>query len=98
MMELKSFNIKSLFKVGVAIYLTVMVFVGIIGGIFMLYNIITNFSLGALSAAGAAILVYIILTIAYSLVAGIIFAVVGFIYNKLAEKIGGIKLELEKIN
>lgn len=97
MMEIKSFNVKSLFKLGFTFYLLLMLVVGLLGLLFLLFNLVTNFSLGNLGAAGGAILIYLLMSLVYGLVAALILGVSGFVYNKLAKKFGGVKLEIEKI-
>lgn len=98
MMEIKSVDLKSLLKIGFVFYLLLMLVVGVIGLFFLLFNLVTNFSPAALGAVGGAVLVYLLMSLVYALVAALIFGLSGLIYNKLAERFGGVKVELEKLD
>lgn len=95
MKEIKSFSLKSLFKLGFFFYLVVMLVVGAVGLVVMVTGLVTNFSTSALTGALGAVVIYLVLTVVYSLLAAVVLALSGFLYNKVAEKFGGIKVEME---
>lgn len=95
MKELKSFDIKSLFKLGFFFYLAVMLVVGFVGLLFLIFNLVTNFSMTNLTASLGAIVVYVLVALFYGLMAALALGLSGFVYNKLAQKFGGVKLNLE---
>ncbi len=97
MVEVKTFNPKSLFKVGFVFYLAVMLLVGVAGLVALLYSLVTGFSTTALAAAGGAAVIYLITALFYALAAACFMAVSGLVYNKIAKKFGGIKVEVEEI-
>ncbi|MCL5675896.1 MAG: hypothetical protein M1120_02085 [Patescibacteria group bacterium] len=94
MTEVKSVHLKSLFKIGFFFYLVVMLAVGIVGLVFMLAGLVTNFSTSALTGALGAIVIYLVLTLIYSLLAAVVLALSGFLYNKVAQKFGGVQVEI----
>lgn len=96
MKEIKSVNLKSLFKIGFFFYLMVMLVVGVVGLVFMVFGLVTNFSSSALTGALGAIVIYLVLALVYSLLAASFMAISGFAYNKIAGKVGGIQVELEE--
>lgn len=96
-MEIKSINLKSMFKLGFFFYLAVMMVVGVIGLLFMIIGLVTNFSTGSLTAALGAVVIYIIIALFYGLVAALFLSLSGFVYNKLAAKFGGIKIDVGEV-
>ncbi len=96
MTEIKSVNLKSLFKIGFFFYLVVMLVVGLVGLVFMVVGLVTNFSTSALTGALGAIAIYLVLTVVYSLLAAVVLSLSGFLYNKVAERVGGVKVEVEE--
>lgn len=95
-MEVKAVNLKSLFKLGFFFYLAIMVVVGVVGLLMLLYGLVTNFSTTTLMSSLGAILVYVLVALFYGLLAAVMMVLSGFIYNKLANKFGGVKLDLEE--
>ena len=98
MMEVREIDVRSSFKIGFIFYTIIMVLVGVIGLLFLLYNLITNFSLANLGAAGGAILIYLLMSLVYGLIAALFFGLAGFVYNKIAARFGGVRIELEKLD
>lgn len=96
-MEVKAVDLKSLFKIGFAFYLVVMLAVGLVGLLFMIFGLVTNFSTAQLVASLGAIVVYVLVSLFYGLIAALFLALSGFVYNKLAKKFGGVKVEAEKL-
>ncbi|MBI3384646.1 hypothetical protein HY030_00450 [Candidatus Gottesmanbacteria bacterium] len=97
MMEVKSVAPKSLFKVGFFFYLAMMLVVGLVGLVFLVFNLATNYSSAALTGALGAIAVYVGMALFYALVAAVFLGVSGVLYNKIAKRFGGIKVETEEI-
>ncbi len=77
-------------------YLAIMLVVGVAGLLVLLFGLITNFSTSTLLGSLGAIVVYLVMALVYGLVAAVAMVLSGFIYNKLAAKFGGVKLELQK--
>lgn len=92
-LEIKSVNLKSLFKLSFIFYLVVMVIVGFFGLLFMLFGLVTNFSTTQLTAALGAIVIYVLVSLFYGLMAAVFMFLSGLVYNKLANRFGGIKIE-----
>lgn len=97
MMEVKSVGVKSLFKMGFFFYLAVMLVVGVVGLLFLLFSLITNFSVTALTSSLGAVVVYVLVALFYGLLAAVFLGLSGFVYNKLAQRFGGVKLELDEV-
>lgn len=95
-MEIKSINLKSLFKLGFFFYMIVMMVVGAIGLVFLLFGLVTNFSTTTLVATLGSILIYVVVALFYGLIAAVFMSLSGLVYNKLAGKFGGVKVEVEK--
>ncbi len=97
MREIKSLGLKSLFKLGFFFYLVVMLVVGVVGLVVMIAGLVTNFSTSALTGALGAIVIYLVLTVVYSLLAAVVLSLSGFLYNKVAGKFGGLKVEIGEV-
>lgn len=94
--ELKSLNLKSTAKI-YAVLLGVIYLV--IGGVFFLVNIIVSLVNGEFTIVGFAsallsLFLIIILTVLLGAFSGVVIA---WLYNKIADKVGGIGIELGKV-
>lgn len=97
MMEVKSVDPKSFLKLGFFFYLSVMLVVGLLGLVFLVSSLVTNYSASSLTGALGAIAVYVGMALFYALVAALFLGISGFLYNKIAKKFGGLKIEVEEI-
>ena len=97
MMEVKSVAPKSLLKLGFFFYLAMMLVVGLVGLVFLVLSLVTNYSASSLTGAFGAIAVYVGMALFYAVVGGLMMGVAGFVYNKIAKRFGGIKIEVEEV-
>ena len=94
MMELKKFDIMSMAKINALIMAVFGFFIGLVYGIIVM--VIMAASQGPAISVGVGVLMIVGMPILYGLM-GFVFGAIGAaLYNVIAAKIGGIKLEFRK--